>query len=90
MTETVIEYWDTSALIPCFLSEESTPTVRKWLEAGGDAPRFISWLTLFEFETVLKRKLQQKHVTLREYQAIQERWMEFQPNLNLLALDERV
>lgn len=86
----MIEYWDTSALIPCFMTEDSTAKAREWLAAGGDIPRFISWLTLFEFETVLKRKLGQKLLTLREYQSIQERWIEFQKLVNLIPIDERV
>lgn len=86
----MIHYWDTSALIPCFINEESTATVREWLKSGYDTPRFTSWLTAFEFETVLKRKFQQKHLSLREYQAIQERWVDFQKTLNLVSLDERV
>ena len=76
----MIHYWDTSALIPCFLNEEATGKVREWLQSEGDTPRFTSWLTAFEFETVLKRKLQQKHITLREYQSIQEQWVDFQKN----------
>lgn len=86
----MIHYWDTSALIPCFISEESTHQAREWLEAGGDSPRFTSWLTAFEFETVLKRKLQQKLLSNREYQAIQEQWTDFQKTLNLVPVDERV
>ncbi len=86
----MIDYWDTSALIPCFIAEEATATVRNWLASDGDTPRFISWLTLFEFETVLRRKLQQKNLTPQEYQAVQEQWMEFQKTLNPIPLDERV
>ena len=86
----MIHYWDTSALIPCFLNEEATGKVREWLQSEGDTPRFTSWLTAFEFETVLKRKLQQKQITLREYQSIQEQWVDFQKALNLIPLDERV
>lgn len=86
----MIYYWDTSALIPCFLLEEATSQVREWLESEGADPRFISWISLFEFETVLKRKLQQKHLTLKEYHSIQEQWSTFQNTLNIIPLDERV
>lgn len=88
--ERLIDYWDTSALIPCFLQEEATPIVREWLVSSGDTPRFTSWLTLFEFETVLRRKFQQKHLSDKEYEAVHFRWMEFQKTLNLIPIDERV
>ena len=86
----MISFWDTSALIPCFLTEKSTPTVREWLESDGETAVFISWISLFELETVLKRKLNQRHLTREEYQSVQERWTEFQKTLNILPVDERV
>lgn len=85
----MISYWDTSALIPCFLTEASTSLVRGWLKSEEEAARFTSWVTAFEFETVLKRKLQQKHINLDEYQNVQERWMSFQKTLNWVTVDER-
>jgi predicted nucleic acid-binding protein len=85
----MISYWDTSALIPCFVSEQSTPEMLNRLKEGADSVRFTSWLTVFEFEGVLRRKLNQKLVSQREYEAVQERWAELQQSLNFIPLDSR-
>ncbi len=83
-------YWDTSALVPVFVIEKETEKVREWLKEFDDAPRFTSWLTVFEFETTLKRKINQKLLSVNEYDSIQERWMEFCASLNFIPLDSRV
>lgn len=86
----MIHYWDTSALIPCFIQETSTDLVRSWLHDEGDLPRFTSWLTAFEFETVLHRKLKRKLITLTEFEHIRDQWTDFQLGLNFIPLDNRV
>jgi predicted nucleic acid-binding protein len=82
-------YWDTSALIPSFLEEEGSSIVQSWLEGYSEASLFTSWLTPFEFESVLKRKRNQNHLTLKQYESIQNEWILFQSRLNFISLDIR-
>src|SRR3954471_7379957 len=85
----MISYWDTSALIPCFVHEANTPELLDALQAGEDSARFTSWLTVFEFEGVLRRKINQRLLTQREYESIQDRWAGLQQSLNFVPLDSR-
>lgn len=85
----MISYWDTSALIPCFIPEQRTSEVLAFLQEGKNSVRFTSWLTVFEFEGVLQRKLNQKLINQREYDAILERWAALQESLNFVPLDSR-
>lgn len=86
----MIVYWDTSALVPIFVLEEQTKLVRNWLKKHKEIPRFTSWLTLFEFEAVLKRKLNQNIIDLEDYESIQGQWSKFASSLNFINLDMRV
>ena len=87
----MISYWDTSALIPCFLKEEKTAEMVIALKGTGkDTARFTSWLSVFEFEGVLRRKLNQKLISTGEYEMINQKWMTLQASLNFLPLDNRV
>ncbi len=83
-------YWDTSALIPCFVSETATVQVRKWLEEEGNIARFTSWLTVFEFEMVLRKKLSTRLLTSKEYEKVHDKWSSFQSLINFVPLDNKV
>ncbi len=86
----MIYYWDTSALLACFMEEPETQKCRFWLQSTHDEPKFTSWLTLFEMETALQRKIGQKLLLEKEFQAIQDLWNEAQSHLNFIPLDLRV
>lgn len=86
----MIHYWDTSALLACFIEESETQKCRFWLQSTQDAPKFTSWLTLFEMETALRRKINKKLLIEKELQAIQELWTEAQSHFNFIPLDLRV
>lgn len=85
----MISYWDTSALIPCFIPEQCTSEVLALLQEGKDSVLFTSWLTVFEFEGVLRRKLNQRHINQREYDSVLDRWAALQESLNFVPLDSR-
>ena len=85
----MICYWDTSALIPAFIDEIDSEKVMKWFQKHSDSSHFTSWLTFFEFESVLRRKLNQKYITAQQYEKVQESWFLFQSGLNLVPLDSR-
>ncbi len=85
----MIYYWDTSALLACFIEEEETQKCRFWLGSTKDDPKFTSWLTLFETETVLKRKLAKKLLLPKELLLAQDLWSEVQRGFNFMPLDVR-
>ena len=85
----MISYWDTSALIPCFVSEIGTNDMLTLLQEESDSVRYTSWLTLIEFEGVLRRKLNQKSIDQGEYESIQDKWTELQNSFNFIPLDSR-
>ena len=83
----MIHYWDTSALLACLVEEKETQTARFWLASSEEDPKFTSWLTLFEMEMGLRRKLNQKLLTTKEYELAQDLWSDFQSDLNFLTLN---
>ena len=59
------------------------------LRDGADSVRYSSWVTLFEFEAVLRRKLNQKLIIQSAYEEVQVQWAELQKSLNFIPLDSR-
>ena len=86
----MMQYWDTSALLACFIEEPETEQCRSCLGLTPDEPKFTSWLTLFEMETALRRKINQKLLLEKEVHVIQEVWNEAQSHFNFIPLDVRV
>jgi len=86
----MITYWDSSALVACLAIEEFSDAVQDVFQKSSGYPKFTSWVSIFEVETALRRKLNKAFLAPHEYQDCQSRWAELQSALNFVSLDEWV
>ena len=80
-------YWDSASIIPWLVTEEDTQIIKRIVEKSASESHYTSWLTIFEVETALKKKLNRKQITPDDYETAQDLWMALQRQMNFIVLD---
>lgn len=90
-----MNYWDTSALVPLFIDQPHSPTVKEIL--GNDPETVLGWTTKVEYESALQRSRREaildeaEVATARESLSLfRESAVEVQPSEELRSLAIRL
>lgn len=83
-------YWDSSALIASFISEQETDKVRSFSINAGDLRSYTAIITPLEIESALQRRFKEQSITMKQSDKARLLTMEFRKKTYLVVADQNV
>ncbi len=81
-------YWDSSALVASFITEQDTKKVRSYSIGAGDLRSYTAIITPLEIESAIQRRLKEQSVTPKQADEARLLSTEFRKKTYLVTADQ--
>jgi predicted nucleic acid-binding protein len=83
-------YWDSSALVASFISEQETNKVRSFSMNAGDLRSYTAIITPLEIESAIQRRFKEQSITVKQIDEARLLTMEFRKKTYLVVADQNI